>query len=189
MKKQTGIRMDTQVWEAYRDICHRENLRPNEPIEQFLRLLLRDGSAPTVLNMVRSMTWTKPESFEAYARVLLNWYKNRQLWIHVTEETEAPVKPMLLHALKDVADPQLREEIQETLMIKPHRLADNKDKKKKSTVKEERAASGTSKRIKELKKQVPGQNIDAEQAQEMLENIHRIREELKSDNKAGNKKH
>ena len=72
MKKQTGVRMDAQVWEAYRDLCSRENLRPNQPIEEFLRLVLHNGSALTVLNTVRSMTGARPEGFEAYARVLLN---------------------------------------------------------------------------------------------------------------------
>ena len=74
-------------------------------------------------------------------RVLLNWYKNGQLWIRVTDETEAPVEHMLLHALKDVADPQLRRDIQETLMIRPRKQVGNKDKRKKSTMKEKSVAS------------------------------------------------
>ena len=76
------------------------------------------------------MTRARPEGFEAYAGVLLNWYKNWQLWIRVTDETLAPVEHMLLHALKDVADPQLRRDIQETLMIRPRKQVGNKDKRK-----------------------------------------------------------
>jgi uncharacterized membrane-anchored protein YjiN (DUF445 family) len=95
---------------------------------------------------------------------------------------------MLLHALKDVADPQLCKEIQETLMIRPRKQAGNKERRKKSTVKETPVAPSTSKRIEEIKKQVAGQDIDAEQAQEMLESIRRIREELKGDKKGRSKK-
>jgi uncharacterized membrane-anchored protein YjiN (DUF445 family) len=188
MRKQTGLRMNAQVWEAYRDLCSRENLRPNEPIEEFLRLVLHNGSASAVLNMMQGMVKAKSGGFEAYARVLLDWYKNGQLWIRVTDETEAPVEHMLLHALKDVADPQLCKEIQETLMIRPRKQAGNKERRKKSTVKETPVAPSTSKRIEEIKKQVAGQDIDAEQAQEMLESIRRIREELKGDKKGRSKK-
>jgi hypothetical protein len=187
MRKQTGLRMNAQVWEAFRDLCSRENLRPNEPIEEFLRLVLHNGSALTVLNAVRGMMGAIPEGFEAYARVLLNWYKNGQLWMRVTDETEASVEPMLLHALKDVADPQLRRDIQEALMIKSRKKACNKDKTKKSTVMGKLAVSDTSKRIEEIKKQVADQDIDAEQAQEMLESIRRIREKLKGDKKGRRK--
>jgi hypothetical protein len=66
-------------------------------------------------------------------------------------------------------------------MIRPRKQTGKKERRKKSTVKEKSVASGTSKRIEEVKKQVAGQEIDAEQAQKMLENIRRIREELKSD--------
>lgn len=203
MKKQTGISIDAELWDAYRDVCGREKLRLSEPIAEYLRLVLQTGSVLAVLNMMRGMGKARPEGlegFEAYARVLLDWYKNGRRWIHVTDETEAPVEPMLLHALKDVVDPQLRRDIQEALIIRPRKQTGEKDRGKKSTVKEkqvaeeapsaraESAASGTSRRIEEIKKQVAGQDIDAEQAQEMLENIHRIREELKSDKKGRSKK-
>jgi len=56
---------------------------------------------------------------EAYARVLLNWYKNGTWWINVTDEDEAPIEPMLLSALKEVPDPGLRKEIEDALTIKP----------------------------------------------------------------------
>jgi hypothetical protein len=48
-------------------------------------------------------------------------------------------------------------------------------------VKEKSVASGRSKGIEEIKKQVANQDIDAQQAQGMLEDIRRIREELKGD--------
>lgn len=77
------------------------------------------------------MAKTGPEGIEAYARVLLNWYKNGKHWIHVTDENEAPVETMLLHALKEVADPQLRKEIQEALAVRPHGQTSKKDKSEK----------------------------------------------------------
>jgi heterodisulfide reductase subunit C len=130
LKKQTGVKIDAQMWDAYRDLCGREKLRLSEPIEEFLRLVLHNGSAVAVLNMVRSVTVARPEGSEAYARVLLNWYKNGQLWIRVTDETEAPVEHMLLQVLKDVADPQLRRDIQESLMIRPRKQTGEKGKGK-----------------------------------------------------------
>jgi hypothetical protein len=192
LKKQTGVSVDGQVWDAYRDVCSREKLRLSKSIEEFLRLVLRKGSALTVLNMMETMAKERSEGFAAYARVLLNWYKNGRTWIHVTDESEAPVEPMLLHALKDVADPQLRRDIQEALIVRPRRQADEKDGRRKSTVKEkpaakeeppEPAASATLGKIEELKKQVAGRYIDADQAQKMLNKVHRIREKLKSDEK------
>ncbi|MGA3192650.1 MAG: hypothetical protein ABSD73_09100 [Candidatus Bathyarchaeia archaeon] len=131
MKKQTGFWVDAQVWEAYRGLCSREKLRPSEPIEQYLRVILQYGSALTVLNMIRGMAKAGSEGIEAYARVLLDWYKNEKQWIHVTDESEAPVEPMLLNALKKVADPQLRKEIQEALMVRPHEQASKKDESEK----------------------------------------------------------
>jgi len=61
----------------------------------------------------------KVEGLEAHARVLLNWHRNGKLWMDVTDEDEAPIEPMLLSALKEVSDPQLRQEIEEELSIKP----------------------------------------------------------------------
>jgi hypothetical protein len=57
----------------------------------------------------------KTEGFEAYARVLLDWYRNGKRWMSVTDEDKVPIEPMLLQALKDVADPRLRREIEAAL--------------------------------------------------------------------------
>jgi hypothetical protein len=69
MKKQTGVWVDVAVWQAYRDLCSREKLRPAEPIEKFLRFILHGGSALSVLSWLE--TAEEVEGFEAYARVLL----------------------------------------------------------------------------------------------------------------------
>jgi len=117
MKKQTGIWVDAQTWQAYRSLCSREKLRPAEPLEKFIRFVLRDGSALSVMNWLENAD--KAEGLEAYARVLLNWYKNGTWWINVTDEDEAPIEPMPLSALKEVPDPGLRKEIEDALTIKP----------------------------------------------------------------------
>jgi len=117
MKKQTGIWVDAQTWQAYRSLCSREKLRRAEPLEKFIRFVLRDGSALSVMNWLENAD--KAEGLEAYARVLLNWYKNGTWWINVTDEDEAPIEPMLLSALKEVPEPGLRKEIEDALTIKP----------------------------------------------------------------------
>ena len=91
LKKQTGIWVDGQAWRAYRDLCSHEKLRPAEPIEEFVRFVLRSGSAVAVLNVMQSMEKARSEGLESYARVLLNWYANGRSWISVTDESEAPV--------------------------------------------------------------------------------------------------
>lgn len=116
MKKQTGIWIDSAVWQAYREMCSREKLRPAEPIEKFLRFILRGGSVMSVLNWLEKAG--RIEGLEAYARVLLEWYRKGKFWMYVTDEDEAPVEPMLLEALKQVEDPELRREIEEALKKK-----------------------------------------------------------------------
>ncbi|MGD0978783.1 MAG: hypothetical protein ABR962_06530 [Candidatus Bathyarchaeia archaeon] len=197
MKRQTGVWIDAQVWDAYRELCDREKLRLSEPIEEYLRLVLQNGSALTVLNMMQSMARARSGGFEDYARVLINWYRTGQYWIHVTAENEVSVEHMLLHALKEVADPQLRREIRETLMIEPRRQAEKIERRKKTMKKP--AARGespsrpaqaitVSERIGDMKRQMVGREMDAEQAQKMLDKIHQIREKLESDGKGRRRK-
>jgi uncharacterized membrane-anchored protein YjiN (DUF445 family) len=185
MKKQTGILIDSEVWNAYRGLCKREKLLPSEAITEFLGLVLRNGSPLAVVDMMQLMVKERTESLEAYARVLLNWYKNGKTWIHVTDESEAAVEPMLLQVLKDVVDPQLRREIEETLAFRPRRYKDWIDRKKKTTEKTvtELAKANISERIGDIKKQVAGRDMGAEQAQEMWKKIRQIREKLENDRK------
>ena len=113
MKKQIGIWVDATVWLAYKELCGKEKFRPAEPIEKFLQLVLREKS---VMSILRWMDMAgKAEGFEAYVRVLLDWYRNGKLWVDVTDEDEAPIEPMLLEVLKHVMDPKLRREIKEAL--------------------------------------------------------------------------
>jgi hypothetical protein len=114
VKKQTGIWVDAVVWGLYRDVCAREKLRPSEPVEGFLRFVLRCGSAIGVLSMFDSCEGKS--GFDAYARVLLGWFKGGRYFVYVTDEDEAPVEHLLLQAVKQVNDPELRREIEEALI-------------------------------------------------------------------------
>ena len=136
--------MTSQVWSAYRELCSREKLRPAEPIEKFLGFVLKGGSALAVLNMLDAAG--PGEGFEAYARVLLEWYRSGKKWIDVTDADEAPVEPMLLEALKDIGDPQLRREIEEALT-----------KKEKGKAKDKPEVRVMEKKVAELKKLVKGE--------------------------------
>lgn len=118
MKTQIGVWIDAQLWNAYKELCDKDRLRPAEPIEAFVAFVVRSGSALAALNMLRAMEEAEAESFEAYARVLLNWYKGGKHWVYVTDENEAPVEFLLLEALKKVRDKALRQEIEEVLKIK-----------------------------------------------------------------------
>jgi len=136
--------LTSQVWSAYRELCSREKLRPAEPIEKFLGFVLKGGSALAVLNMLDAAG--PGEGFEAYARVLLEWYRSGKKWIDVTDADEAPVEPMLLEALKDIGDPQLRREIEEALT-----------KKEKGKAKDKPEVRVMEKKVAELKKLVKGE--------------------------------
>ncbi|MDH7564813.1 MAG: hypothetical protein QHH24_08100 [Candidatus Bathyarchaeota archaeon] len=113
MKKQIGVWVDAAVWHAYRELCSKERFRPAEPIEKFLQFILHNGSILPILNLMETVG--KAEGFEAYVRVLLGWYRNGKLWMYITDEDEAPIEPMLLEALKLVANCKLRQEIEESL--------------------------------------------------------------------------
>ena len=114
MKKQIGIWIDAAIWHAYRELCSKERFRPAKPIEKFLQFILHGKSVASVLNLME--TAGKAEGFEAYARVLLEWYRDGKLWMYITDEDEAPIEPMLLEALKRVTDCKLRQEIEEKLI-------------------------------------------------------------------------
>ncbi len=115
MKRQTGVRVEAEVWGGYRAVCSRERLRPSFPVEEFLRLVLEDGSASSVLRMMRGVAKARADGFEAYARVLLDWYTHEKFWFNVGGE-ETSVEALLLEALKVVADPELRRRIEEALV-------------------------------------------------------------------------
>ena len=174
-----------------------EELRLSEQLEEYLRLVRHNGSALTVLNMMQSMAKTRSEGFEDYARVLINWHRKGQYWIRVTAENEVSVEHMLLNALKEVANPELRREIRETLMSEPREQTEKIGRRKKTMKKpvargespsRPAQAATVSERIGDMKRQMVGRDVDAEQAQKMLNKIHQIREKLRSDHKGRRRK-
>lgn len=191
MKKQTGVWIDAQVWEAYRVLCSHEKLRPSEPIEEYLKLILQTGSALAVSNMMQRMSKARIQGLEAYARVLLNWYKNGKHLISVSDDGEAYVETLLLHALTDVANPKLRRSIEEALIKGPSKQADEKGGEQKTSAEEEPAPkpevsaeppeTAFPERMGKNEKQDANHEIDSEQAQKILDEIRKMRKKLKTD--------
>ena len=191
MKKQTGVWIDVHVWDAYKVLCSREKLRPSEPIKEFLKLVLQTGSAVAVSSMVQRMAKARIQGSEAYARVLLSWYKDGKHLISVSDEGEAYVETLLLHALMDVADPRLRRSIEEALKMGPGKQAEDKGGAGKIIAEEEPApkpempAESPETAYLETRgkneKQDADQEIDPEQAQKILDEIRKMRKNLKND--------
>ena len=112
---QTGMRVDAEIWGAYRKLCSREKVRPHRPIEEFLRLVVDSDSVSSLLIMMRETAKSRVDGYHAYARVLLDWYTHGKFWTNVQDE-ELSVEGMLLDALKLVTDVDLRRRIEEALI-------------------------------------------------------------------------
>lgn len=98
-------------------ICAGEKLRPCEPIEGFLRLVVDNDSALSALRIIREAVKTEVEGVEAYARVLLGWYKGGKFWVSDAVDDKS-VELLLLDALKVVSSVDLRRQIEEVLIKK-----------------------------------------------------------------------
>jgi len=116
MKVQTGVRVEAEVWAGYRALCGRERLRPSLPMEEFLRFVLESGSALGAMSVMKGAVKARAEGFEAYARVLLDWYTHEKFWFHFGGDEDTSVEGLLLEALKLVADSELRRQIEEALI-------------------------------------------------------------------------
>ena len=121
MKLQTGVRVEAELWRAYRVVCGRERLRPSQPIEGFLRLVVDGDSAVGLLNLVRGAVKSRSEGYDAYARVLLDWFIHGKFWLDVAGD-DVSVESLLLEALKLVADVELRRRIEEALIAKQREI-------------------------------------------------------------------
>ncbi len=175
MKQQTGIRVDAEVWRAYRALCSREKLRPSLPIEEFLRLVLENDSASSLLSMMRGVAKTRAEGFEAYARVLLDWYTHEKFWFPVMGD-EAPVEPLLLDALKVVTDPELRRRIEEALVAQQRRryLEKRGVSEVEKTGSEEPKVDGETEKAEDSEN-VKAKEVNVEKLQEKLNEVKRLR--------------
>jgi hypothetical protein len=130
MKKQIGVRVEGELWEAYREVCGRQRLRLNQPIEDFLRLVVDEGSAVGLLRLMREAVRARVEGHEAYARVLLDWYMHGKFWIDSSGDEELSIETLLLDALKTVADPELRGQIEEALTTRQRSVYEKKQAEK-----------------------------------------------------------
>jgi hypothetical protein len=72
MKLQTGMRIDAELWTSYRMVCSREKQRPSGPIEEFLRLVVDNDAALSLLRLMREAVKSRVDGLEAYARVRLD---------------------------------------------------------------------------------------------------------------------
>jgi hypothetical protein len=183
-----GVRVDGAVWDAYKSVCAREELRPNEGVEGFLRVVLEDGSALGVLRMLQRALRVRVESLDDYAQVLLNWYKVGRRWVY-SEGREVSVDAMLLSVLREVSDSQLRRKIRKTLTKKCDDEKGKTDNTEESEGKEGQTAeehepieptpSSAAERIRQIGKQAVGLELNAEEKQKILKKIREIREGLK----------
>ena len=96
-------------------VCSREKQRPSRAIEDFLRLVVDDDSALSVLSMMGGAAKSKVDGAEAYARVLLYYFTHGKFWISDRDD-EVSVEVSLLDALKIVTDKDLRSQIEQALI-------------------------------------------------------------------------
>jgi hypothetical protein len=109
------MRVDAEVWGAYKKLCSREKVRPYRPIEEFLRLVVDSDSVLSLLSLMRESAKSRVDGYNAHARVLLDWYTHGKFWTKVQDE-DVSVEGMLLDALKLVTDADLRRRIEEALI-------------------------------------------------------------------------
>ena len=186
MKKQVGVRVDGAVWDAYKSVCAREELRPNEGVEGFLRVVLENGSALRVLRMLQGAVRARVESLDDYAHVLLTWYKRGERWVY-SEGRQISLDTMLLSVLRNVSDPRLRSKIRRALTAKHD---DEKDKDDDVTESEnedddqeeeelfEATPSCPAELVDRMAKKVAGLKLSVAEKREILERIRYIRERL-----------
>jgi hypothetical protein len=120
MKAQTGIRIESEIWQAYREVCRREKQRPGQPIEDFLRIVLENDSALSTLRIMWEAAKSRIGGVEAYARVLLDWFLHDKFWIDDGKD-DVSVELLLLDCLKTVSDKNLQTQIKEALIDRQRR--------------------------------------------------------------------
>jgi hypothetical protein len=168
MKLQTGVRVEAELWRGYRVVCGRERLRPSRPIEEFLRFVVDGDSAFGLLNLMRGAAKARSDGFEAYARVLLDWYTHGKLWVSVLGD-DAAVESLLLDTLKLVADSDLRRRIEEALVARQRGVY----LKKKEAEKAEEQGGDKPKVIGETEKPEVSEDVSPEEAND--QNVKEMR--------------
>jgi hypothetical protein len=116
MKIQTGVRIEAEVWQAYKKLCSRDRLRPSLPIEEFLKSAVDNESILGFLTLLRATAKSEAEGINANARVLLNWHAKGRRYFNALGHDDAPIEGLLLDALKTITDPELRQQIEKALI-------------------------------------------------------------------------
>lgn len=165
LKKQTGIWVDSAVWEEYRQLCSREKLRPAEPIEKFVRFIVSGGSAKAVFPMLDASQ--RQESFDAYARVLLDWLRKDVGYVSMSGENGAPVESMLLQTLKHVTNRNLRCEIEEALKKARDKIETEESGMTEDTDDEREKAEDS--------EETDSENMSVDELQEKINQLKRIK--------------
>jgi uncharacterized Zn finger protein len=141
-----------------------------------------------VLRMLQRAVRARVESLDDYAQVLLSWYKGGRRWVY-SEGREVSVDAMLLFVLREVSDSQLRRKIRKTLTTKRDDQKGKTDSMEESEGTEEEDSeelestelmpSSAAERIRQIRKQAVGLELNAEEKQKILKKIRDIRESLK----------
>ena len=180
------MRVDCVVWDAYKKVCVREELRSNVGVEGFLRVVLEDGSVLRVLRLLQRVARARVESLDDYANVLLTWYERGERWVY-SEDRQVSLDDMLLSVLRNVSDPRLRSKIRRALTAKHD---DEKDKDDDVTESEnedydqeeeelfEATPSCPAELVDSMAKKVVGLKLSVAEKREILERIRYIRERL-----------
>jgi hypothetical protein len=172
MKLQTGVRVEAELWRAYRVVCGRERLRPSQPIEGFLRLVVDGDSAVGLLNFVRGAVKSRSEGYDAYARVLLDWFTHGKFWLDVSGE-DVSVESLLLETLKSVADSELRRRIEEALIAKQR---ETYLKQKRTEKQSDNGSKGTGEAATaDASKDVGSEEANDEKVDEILEKLKKLK--------------
>ena len=124
---------------------------------------------------MRGVAKARAEGFEAYARVLLDWFTHEKFWFHVGEE-DVSVEGLLLEALKLVADPELRRQIEEALIANQRKRYLEKrwgSRVEKTGVEEPEVGGGPEKA--EVSENVKGEESNIEKIQEKLNELKKLK--------------
>jgi hypothetical protein len=190
VKVQAGVRVEGEVWGAFKVVCKSEEVREGAMVEGFLNVVLECGSALSVLHMLRRAVRAGVEGFDDYARVLLNWYRGGRRSVYM-DGREVMVDGALLLALKAVSDSRLRGEIREALVEKQvDRATKLYDVEEAPVAKEEPMVEegemvpegglpAVSKTLRDFAKNVVGQKLGPEEADLALKQIKEVRRKLK----------
>lgn len=104
-----AFRFDPVLYAEFKDLAARSGLMVTEAFEKFMEACVRTGAVTYPQVAERRV------ALEAEARVLLTWRKQGEYWYNAEDGEELSVKGRLFALLGQVADEELRREIEEEL--------------------------------------------------------------------------